>query len=368
MIDTSCIESIIGLSTSDCPCLDVAGSVDPKESLSGQYIDNLEHGISLQALASLDDCGTGSIWDLMVQARKEGADDLITQFMIAANKYNTPKLNNYQGFFGERNKKKGNSRITNLKRITGFSFCPTGKAKGLNANISSIGLGISLPGTYDVYIMCCETHNILHELEVTVTGKYGEVTEFENPISLPLSDKKGIPKSYIFAYDRGQASPMNYKFHCGCNDQAPQNWEKDGYITANGFNEDDFIDINCYSCSSKFSNGLVVCFDLSCDMFGWMCDVKESFWCDTEFGRIFSKVLVMMSNVKLASAIVKSENINFYTLLSHDDLCNTRNKLAKLSSELIDLLATEYLPEQMSNCLTCNPNSSLGFQKQEILV
>lgn len=363
-IDKSCLEKVIGLSTTTCDCIGESETIDATASLSGQYIDNLEHGIGLQSLSSIVDCGEDSIWTLMSRARSEAVDDFITQFMIETSKGNRQKLSNYSGFFGEKDNK-GNSRVLNLKKITGFGFTPLHSAYGLNVCISSIGLGISIPGSYDIWILNCDTGDLLHTIPIEVVGKY---TEVKIPISLPTIDDKGRAISYAFAYDRKDGNPMNYKFHCGCSGVALPNWDRDNYLAAGGFSVDDVRLIDFDSCSSKHTNGLIVCFDLKCDMFSWLCDVDDSFWCNTAFGRIMAKALVLITNSKLAQCILNSQNPNFYTLLGREALYGKRNSYRKLAGELITLLATEYLPEEMKNCLTCNPSESMGFKKREILV
>ena len=99
-----------------------------------------------------------------------------------------------------------------------------------------------------------------------------------------------------------------------------------------------------------------------------MCDVEDSFWCDNKFGRLMAMILMLMTNAKLGSKIVKSQDVNFFTLLSREQLYGKIQSNSKIAKELIDNLASSELPIQMERCLRCNPKTIGGFRKQEIII
>jgi len=353
------------MSLSECPCLpEISGYSN--DSLSGQYIDNIEHGINLK-LNSSSDCGEGSIWDVMSSARDEAIEDFATYFNIALSKYQVPRYIGYQGFFGEKSKK-GNANRNGLRAINGFCIFPKKHYQGATLCINRIAIGINGMDDYDIQILRLdgEVPTVVETVTVTVDSTFeGSVS---TNISLPISDEYGRPICYALAYDTKGNKPKDYKYHCGCSSVPKPNWMKDKIVNAKGFSVANFANVNRSSCTSDYTNGLIADFSIKCDPFDWLCDQDDDFWKCNNFGRVLAKVLVLMTNSKLAHRIVNMEQPDFYSLLSKEHLYGKIKKYNRLVEELIDYLVTDGLPEQMKCCLVCNPKRSLGFKKQAIIV
>ena len=364
-----CLKNIVGLSLSECECLPENGDIDVETSLSGIYLDNLEYSIPLQLPQRAAECGDVNIWELMDQARCEAIKDVITHFQISIPSSKKPVFSSYAGEIGYKSKK-GNSRLTGLREFTGIYISPKAKFKGVTLCLSEIELCINRADDYFVHIFEVdgEDLNLICTEMVTVTQSGNSISgKITTDKTLPLYDNKGRRKCYYIGYDRKGADPKNFKFHCGCASVPLPNWMQDRHLEIGGFDTDNIDTLSSKRCDSKYSNGLVICFNLQCDLFGWLCDVKPDFWKYDPFGSVFAQAVMLKANAKLAQKILNSESPSFYTLLGREGLYGKRNHFRKLSDDLMTLMATKYFPSQMDHCFICDPSKSGGFSKSSII-
>lgn len=272
---SECLESVIGLSKSECDCLEVndieSTGIDPVASLSGLYMDNLQHGIPLQLKP---DCGKGSIWELLDEARSEESKDFVTRLQMKLYQFRKAKYSSMFSFFGEKTKK-GNSSRTGLKQFAGLTLSPLCDYKYMQLCVNSISLGINTAGTYAVEVIRIgdmESEGF-YNVEVGSDG-FGTLKQ---EMILPLSDKYGNPICYSFVYDRMGALPKDYKFHCGCTSVSQPEWMDKKTLSVGGFSVNDPSDIEIGKTGSKYSNGLIIDFTISCPAMNWICEVKPSF-------------------------------------------------------------------------------------------
>lgn len=357
-----CLKPVIGLSTSQCDCLDDVGAIDPATSLSGLYMDNLEHGIPLEVKP---DCGVGSIWEALDQARSEQAEDFVTRLQMKLYEYRKPKTTPMFSAFGEKSKK-GNSSRTGLKAFAGIVVKPLCQFEGMQLCLSKVHLGINAAGTYAIEVIKLDGDDseTVDFINVTVASNgYGSV---DSNLSLPLSDKTGNSICYAFVYDRMSGLPRDYKFHCGCTSVPEPDWMEQKTMEVGGFSVSDPTEIDLDKCSGRYSNGLIIDFEVSCPSMEWICNVKESFWKTDIFGRVAAKTMVIGANAKFIQSILDSSNPSFYTLMGREALYGKRSHFNKLYDDLLTLLSTKLYPENLDNCIQCLDNAS-GFSKGEII-
>lgn len=356
-----CLNSIIGLSQSDCDCLPSSGdSIDPKESLSGYYMDNLEHGIPLEIKP---DCGNGSIWDLMNRARCEEINDFITRLGMELHRFKEIKGEHFFSYMGYASKNGNSSRI-GLKEFTGFVFRANEGYESLQMTVNSVHLGINVSGSYAIEVIDIDNFISLgfYNVDVDGTGK-GKLSQ---KLRLDLGDEYGRPICYAFVYDRNSGLPKNYTWHCGCPGIPKPEWYQHQMFSIGGFSVDDPSEINFDNSNESYSNGLIVDFEIGCPVAAWMCSVGEEYWKSTSFGRLVAKTMTIGANAKLVQSILDSSNPNYYTLLRREALYGKRSHFNKLHDELITYLASEMYPENLDKCVGCK--SALGFSKSQIIV
>lgn len=351
-----CLHNVIGLSQSDCPCLPEIGDIDPAVSYSGQYMDNLEHGVSLASLDASKDCGHGNVWALMNAARAEAIEDFHTQLLMAISVNNRFKYDNYSGTIGEISRK-GNARRSGTRTINGTYIEGLRKGYMMNLCITSILLGIDQAGDYDVTVSDVISGDVIDTVSVTVGNNRTGSTSTN--INLPLSDGYGNANCYALSFDRNGGQILNYKYHCGCSGVPLHNWQQDKVFKAKGFSVNDIADIDT-NCNGDYSGGIVAKFKLKCPVLDWMCEEDQDFWCDSLFGKIAAKAMVLMANAKLIASILDSGKIGFYTLLGVEALAYRRDKYISLASELITMLSTELLPQKAKDCLSCQSSNNMS--------
>ena len=356
---------VIGLSQTTCDCFP---ALPTDKVLSGQYMDNLEHGISLKSLNLNSDCSEGSIWDLMNKARTEAIDDFETQLLLEISNEKIPLFDNYRSFIGEKDNNGNGNIVTHLKNYAGLTVKPMRLFRGLQMLISSISLDLNAAGTFDLLIINLTTRETIKTLEITTDANGLGNATIATPFLLPYSDEYGNPISYAFAYERGAFLPKDYKYHCGCSSVPQPKWMKSAQLTVGGFNEDTLEIISTDRPKTSYSSGLLIDFSIVCPALDWTCNVTDSYWKNTALGKILAKTLVLMTNVKLIQYLLNTNNVSAYTLLSREAMYGKRTQYRNLSSQLIKVIANDYFPTEIEHCFACNPKRNNGFGKSEIIV
>lgn len=361
-----CLHNIIGLSTSDCPCIGERDDMYSNESLSGKYVDDFQYGIGLKISQSIQDCNeAGNAWKMMSLAREAAVDEFITHMQVALSDGYKNRFNNYNSYFGEFGKS-GNANRTGLKQYAGVVFQARKRYDNLKININSIHLGINSMDDYDINIIRCTDGATVHTQTITVGSMMTGNANVD--ISLPLFEVSGNAIKYAFVYDTKGNKPKDYKYHCGCGSVPKPIWMDDRTLGAKGFSVSNISDVCSVSSSSLYTNGLIINFTLTCDLLDYLCDQDEAFWCDNKFGRVIASILVLMSNKIIAKKVVYGDRPDFYTLLSKEQLYGRISHYDKLINELMQWLVADGLPEDIKCCLLCDRRRSLGFKKQEILI
>lgn len=358
-----CLETLIGLSRTDCPCVEEGRPDTYSDSLSGLFMDDYEHGLSYVFPKSAKDCGDNSVWDVLAKARYEGLNDAITHLFMSIGKNRNTFVDGFSGEFGQVNKRSINTPDKSCKKqFTGFVFTP-GVYLGAQIKIKKIWLAIDTADTYDIKIYDLKdlttpinTYQIIHTGGNTLIGV--DVDEL-----FPLSEA-GKRVSYAIAYDRGSAYPLNFTYGCCGNHPL---WQQNKYMDSHGFCVDDMEDIipGSSCCNRAYSGGLIVEWEMVCDPSAWICQQDDSFWKSTQWGRVFAKFTQLITTIKTTSAILSTGRVNFYTMISADELNERRTQYNKLSMELVDYLSTN-MPEHVGHCWKCKPE--MNFSKKTIRV
>lgn len=359
-----CLKNIIGLTPSECECIDFPDNWESiNASVTGEYIDDIELGIPLNIPTSPTKCGPGSLVDILQKARESAIKDFVMHYSLALKKNQVRSFDTYYDEFGEW---KNNTVMSYMSNDwAGMMINPGSIYKGASICITAGSLSIEggEDKVFNVHVIKMDDPTkVLHT--ITVEGGGVKSPFIGDDIVLPLSDGKGNKCHYALIYDRQGCKPYDIKFDCGCSGKRPV-WQSMDYFTVNGVETPRLEDLPYTQVTSQHSNGLIVCFTMKCDGLSWLCDTDKDFWCNTDFGRVATKVIQILANIKLIAALCRPGQVNFTTIQDGEKLQNRLEWLQSKFDVLIPFLADRN-PSDASHCFICDPH--LGFKIQEDLV
>jgi hypothetical protein len=199
---TSCFEDVIGLSRTDCPCVDDA-PVGANVSASGIYLDELP-GLSLRMLNASQACGSGGLWEKLERAREGGIEDTQTELMacIAAN--TDPRRGIGQAQIGED--KKVTAASHKLRRAYHGLTLQTAKVVGGRLTVESIGTAFKpstgMPSTITLHVYDRVEAGAapMASYVLPIVGNEVKWTEIE-PLELPMSPLPWSNPRYWFLFE-----------------------------------------------------------------------------------------------------------------------------------------------------------------------
>lgn len=350
----TCLKFSVGLSTRDCPCLTTDRPSDYNKSNSGYHLDDMSDGVQLEFPASLEDCGGGSVWDLLEQARIEGINEFQTAFLATSLQYADASVVPMRTQIGDD---KTNAAYYTAMPIVGLVLKPKTMRGGVYY-MSKIHL--TMAGNQNVQLRIYKSTAMSAPIQTVTFGTLNNVKVthvFSSPIEMPFTDDFGNPISYYFVYERtNNVLPMDNLFDCGCG--YDHSWNE--YFTSyGGYQLSDWNMLN--SGVSGYDNhvmGIQIEGSITCDTTKWMCMSDWDFKTNA-YAAVISKVIQLTAINKLIGYLLKSQTINRYTLMSRDSLIGRYN----MNKEAIEGQII-WLGRQMSrnagnltDCFTCRANS-----------
>lgn len=351
-----CFNNIIGYTENNCPCFDEKPE-GWNESLSGYYIDDPEYGIPLASISSSKDCGEGSVWDMMEQAKQVAIRNFITDFTVALNATNLKSFQGYSGAIANTKDKFGYV-LKSLKDYAGVRFVPL-KWKGVQLTIREICVYFENSQPVEVFLYSSkDTTNPINSWIITPVGGRKTCFDLPSPEILPLGDSSGQPIIYYFTYEVGTNRPYNAKFDCGCGVTSKPVVYR--YLAGYGFTFDDMSELYGVSQKSEYINGIQPVGEIACDSTSWLCR-EWDYWTDP-FARVMANTIQFYAINILAGSILNSNRINFTTLNKREHLLGRISSLRKKIGENMTYLIAN-IPTDASDCLQCDHSI---YQKQLI--
>ncbi len=342
-----CLYDIVGLSRSACPCLDEKGEGIVIEGRSPYFLDDMEDGINLMMAQRSKDCGDGSIWDLMQRARIEGVNEFLTDFLALVQSRNALRYRNWSGQIGE--KRKADNTLSKISAPwLGMKLTPRAVVGGY-LTVTGLGLKVNTTGAYEVFLY--EDRNLttpLASVTVAATAGVQTIQALAAPLRVPLVDENRNPISYYVVYERGASKPYSTLFNCNCSGSA-HGWET--YLSGSSLTmaDDDFSGL--LTPSGGYTNGAIMQGSLACETGDFLCNLTN--FKSDPFARVVAKTIQFYSLNKLIGYILRSSQINFYTLLEKEPLHGARNHNRKEASDRLQWLA-ENIPFDATDCLSCD--------------
>ena len=347
MID--CLLNVVGITEQVCPCLgdNPDAAIKP---YSDFYLDDMQLGIPLHWPKNAIDCGEDSIWDLCKKAIKEGAIDFELQMHNYISEYNDVTI---RPSFDEIGKLKNNTALAELLGNNVGLIIESGNFKGVYFKIKGSAVHVNSPipdSTVDLKFY--DLDDITEPVKIVTVPLPGGQYNKEY-FTLPMTDMRG-PKSYAVTYDPSGLTPLNNKLDCGCGGNA-RDWHR--FINASGFNEIDFSNV-AYNSSNELAYGIRLDVEITCDNIDWLC-IDPSFWKTNKYYRSAAKCLQMFQIGRLINYVLKSGNINRYTLLEREALYGRRNHLKAEAEKYLGYLGKN-VPLETTNCFVCRPSALMA--------
>lgn len=343
----SCLDNVIGLSQRDCNCLPAkpADFATKNASYSGYYVDNTEWSYPLND-DIFDDCSSSGIWDMLETARDEAVIDLNAHLLQQIGNYQTPRFGNIKDTIGKKEK-----YTTNLNSVSrdflGLKIQPF-NPRGTILTIRSVGLAIAEAGTYTIKLV--EEDGTLISSQA-VTGGSNTVTS----VSVTWRHRFLTNEPIYLVYERAGGYPTNSQLYCpSCTGSRPAYTQQ---LSVQGIQSTSLTTL-VDSTTSVNSYGLYVDFTYQCDYLDWLCDMFSDFWTTTPFGTLYAKVLQLYGSAKFNNKIIKSNKVNYYTLVEATDLIAKNQEIQEIVNELVPELASR-LPDDFVDCFTCKSRHNM---------
>ncbi len=358
-LDPECLDNVIGLSETQCACFTTGAPYDVNESKSGLFLDQLE-GITLDIAGSIEDCGQGSLWDIMAKSRsnaiKSFKSDVLTGLL---SKYKQKR----QPFSGVIGSAKYKNNLTLPNTYAGVRIYSANIIGGI-MSVKRIGLLFDNNYTFDVSI-----YNDLSDSPIatyTVTTNANALTWFNisSALNLDMNEISNDNPNYYLIYTASGKKPKDITAGCGCstsvyhyywNLNKPQfkSYEKDRwseYIMLTGINGDDISDRENWGTTS-YLNGILLDVDFKCKVNDLICTDDMDF---TSNGVALAMAFAIRykAGFFLIDSILASGQINRYTMMDRERLMQKKNTYNTEYQSRIDWI-TDEINWKANDCLEC---------------
>lgn len=358
-LKTDCLDSIIGLSRTDCECFEVP-TVD---SESGLFLDEVE-GLNLKMIDAGTDCETGSLWDLLRYAREQAIlaykADFAGKLAMSWKMARIP-------FKGQIGRDKFSTDY-NVGAVSGHRYV-FGNVKNGLWKVTRIATLFNTSGSFDVKIYNNVEDDALYTINVTSVANKVTWTTLETPLNLPMYDAQAEYLQYFFLYEYPGFKPKDNSFKCcstvlnfNCYKPVLMNINDARYMFhrwcnvtgVNGASVDAIRDS-----SSSFNNhamGLLVDGEMKCDTQGIACNDTDYNY--SAIAKVKAYAIWYRAGAFLANAILSSQNINRFTMLDREALYGKRNNYLKEYSNRLEWLTNPQVDEVktallQSGCVEC---------------
>lgn len=348
-----CLKEIIGIVTGDCPCNQGTTLTEEQKaalsvSKSGLYLEDLEGGLSMRALTSLDNCKSFS--DMALGARDSAIQTLGADVLAAlALKYKSGK-NPFVGVIGRP------SYTSTLQVSKRYQFALLKPLAVSDAVMTITGLRIIINASQAVNFKILRTleggnqGEVVLDVDVQTTGNfYTSIPLPGNKLVLPLSEN-GERLEYYFAWDRGleagAGAPKDIKVDCNCG------FKKAGftdYLEVKGGELDSLDYLSASQVKDSYTHGIVIDADIRCIPGDLIC---------REYDRENAVALTMAYATRfkageiLIEKVMSSPEVNRYTLMNREYLWGKRNHFRKEYESRITYLAS-VMDVTSSDCFIC---------------
>ena len=373
-VDISCYTGAVGLARATCPCVDAAPD-GYNDSESGLYIADLG---PLSDLEGFDDCGAGSVWDMLSNARDRAIRTFIADADSMLARMHKPARKAWSGGIG-RAENNGAVAIDEAHAGIRLACAPV---RGAYARITSIGGYFDATGDVDVKVY--DKHNTLRATRtITVTANKHTVTALTSPIELPLFDDYLDQAEYFFVYTLADApgTAADNRFTCNCGgafkgvfncsspyynstNHVPRYGMTYGWadwVMAGGWTGDTLTDFeNVTTVAPNKCYGLTLFLEFSCRASEVLCDGELNF-SGNPLAMSIAHALQYKAAEYMALDVLSSSRLNRGQLINREVLVQNQAFWRGKYNEHVNYIVTN-ADLSKNDCLTCRSVAQMAVQ------
>lgn len=356
-----CLENIIGLSRTVCECIEDESQYN--ESLSGLYADELE-GLNILTIDKARDCGTGSLWELMDQARTNATTDYITDVMASLTANQNIAMRTFTGQIGK--KRWGNTPKTTNSSLSGITLIPYLARKG-TVTLSKLYLAMQTAGTYTCYIYSSEQNNdeeALYTFDVVCNGTaWGESESLA--IELPMSTEDGEQIYYYVVAENNGSRILNNSLACcgfapnckvfGKENKPERIWYN--YMKVGGVVANDLEGLAACKPVDNSMNGMRIDVTIACDAKDVLCDNMD--FSGGGIAPVQAKAIQYKTGWYIITRILSSTTINRYTMMDREEMFAKKAAYQMEYEKRIGYLGVN-MNMTLNGCWSCNQRMSMA--------
>ena len=364
---TTCFENIIGLSRTDCPCVEDR-PVDAGVSESGLYLDELE-GLNLRLINASQACGYNGIWAKMERARESAIEQTIEELMACIGANTDPARGIGKAQIGEDKKATAASHL--LRHAFHGMTIQTAKVQGGAFYVDAIGTsfkptdGMGDTIVLNVYEREEASSDPIATYVLPITGNKTVWTDIE-PLSLSM-DAMGMenPRFWFLFSPVAGMKAMNAEINCGCSStgqnpywdlNAPQYLSRQQkgqmlwaeWAMAAGTFGTTLADRDTWTTENPTS-GILLRVRFECDEQSTFCAGSPNYQTD-HIQKVLAHTVRFKAGANLVKEILSSTDINPYTMTGGDQLEQNRKEYLDAFNKRIG----QYLCPELSNSANVN--------------
>ena len=354
MSELTCLENIIGLSRTECPCYDADKPADSETTKSGLYLDELE-GLDLELVGSDIECGDTGVWTKMEKAIDIARNTYRTDVLGAITEFASSRRKTFLGLIGQKRSK---TIIVPQTTYMGLKI-DNCNIKGGEFTIKGISTYMDQAATFDVLI-----YNIIQDGPLLIIPGIesvgGQIKD--NPLTpapeltFPLYTNEADCENleyYIVYAPAGAFNPRDNKISCGCSRREPH----EEWIALHGITGNDVSTWELREAlpESDFANGLLLDLAINCATADLICggENEDLDYMNDPTARVMAKSIQLKAGEILINDILSSKNINRITMMSREALYGKRSHYAKEYGYRIGWLG-ENMSISGNDCLGCS--------------
>lgn len=354
----NCLDKIIGLSETVCPCFDEDKPSDYNESKSGIFLDQLE-GFNIELAGAADDCARDGIWARMERAVRNAKFDYKNNLLGCIGTNYKPKIDTLNTQLAGSTFQ-GSAPINPMTTAyAGIKLTPM-QIKGGVLIIKRLGLMINTTTAVTIKIFSNVPSNnsnstlIYSSTPINLVADTFSWTALSTPLELPMWSY-GTNVKYYIAYELdGSYIPKNNTKDCGCSGTARPylQWMDFTGFTGNNINEPtSFTD-------TVSANGISIDLQIKCKTSEIICsDEYPLEFEDDGYALNMAYAIRFRAAAKLYEELLNTGVINRYTLLNREYVAQ---KIGEWNTEYMNWI--NYLCANASfdknDCLICRTNQN----------
>ena len=353
MASLDCLDNIIGLSQTDCPCL--INGTEPNDynvSKSGLFLDRLD-GFNINVATGADDCSEGSLWTRMLNAVADAKIEFRTALLGIINQRFEPRSKAYTGQLGSDGYK---TNLSLSQNYIGIKINPLQLVGGVIV-IKRIGILINQSQNITVKVYSNENDStLINSYTTSAPVTAGSLTwlALSVPLELPMASSDRVISYYVLLEVNG-FQPKDNKKDCLCGG-VKREWKE--WVSFQGSLGNDLNDLAGFT-SNDYMNGLVLDVDIKCKATELICgDGKLLDFDNDSFSQYMAEAIRFKAGEKLYRQLLSTDQINRFTMMDREAVALRAAEWGGNYLKVVNYLS-EVIDTKENDCMKCRRNNNM---------